>query len=83
MRHNRTTLQQLFHAKLGMSVFGYVREQRLQRARALLTEGVQGIDAVALRVGYRHGSNLSRAFKQRFGLAPSQLPPVGKKLPSG
>ena len=80
---NRTTLQQLFHAKLGMSVFGYVREQRLQRARALLTEGVQGIDAVALRVGYRHGSNLSRAFKQRFGLAPSQLPPVGKKLPSG
>ncbi len=80
---NRTTLQQLFHAKLGMSVFGYVREQRLQRARALLTEGVQGIDAVALRVGYCHGSNLSRAFKQRFGLAPSQLPPVGKKLPSG
>ncbi len=75
---NRTSLQQLFQAKLGMSVFAYLREQRLQRARALLAEGGHGIDAVATLVGYRHGHNFSRAFKQRFGVAPSQLPDTGK-----
>ena len=78
---NRTTLQHLFQAKLGMSVFGYLREQRLQRARRLLAAGGHGIDEVATRVGYRHGHNLTRAFKQRFGLTPSQLLHLGIQMP--
>lgn len=79
---NRTTLQHLFQAKLGMSVFGYLREQRLQRALRLLAAGGYGIDEVATRVGYRHGHNFTRAFKQRFGLTPSQLLHLGIQTPS-
>ncbi len=78
---NRTTLQHLFQAKLGMSVFGYLREQRLQRALRLLAAGGHGIDEVATRVGYRHGHNFTRAFKQRFGLTPSQLLHLGIQTP--
>ena len=70
---NRTTLQQIFQAELGMSVFGYLREQRLQRARTLLVEGEHGIEVIARIVGYDHGHNFTRAFKQRFGIVPSQF----------
>ena len=78
---NRTSLQHLFRATLGMSVYGYLREQRLQLARALLAEGGHSIDSVAALVGYSQGHNFTRAFKQRFGLVPSQLPHLGDKLP--
>ena len=36
---NRTSLQRLFQAHLGVSVMSYLREQRLQRARLLLSLG--------------------------------------------
>ena len=78
---NRTSLQHFFRATLGMSVYGYLREQRLQLARALLAEGGHSIDRVAALVGYSQGHNFTRAFKQRFGLVPSQLPHPGEKLP--
>lgn len=69
---NRTSLQRLFQTQLGLSVFGYLREQRLQRALVLLREG-WGVDAVAREVGYGSGYSLSRAFKQRFGIPPGAL----------
>lgn len=72
-RTNRTSLQRLFQEHLGLSVFGYLREQRLQRALALLREGRHSVDSAARLVGYASGPALSRAFKQRFGIAPSRL----------
>lgn len=70
---NRTSLQQLFRSHLGMSVFGYVREQRLLRARCLLEQRHGTLDTVAEAVGYRNGRDLARAFKQRFGVTPGTL----------
>lgn len=70
---NRTSLQRLFREHLGLSVFAYLREQRLQRALILLREGRQSVDFAANAVGYSSGPALSRAFKQRFGIAPSRL----------
>ena len=71
---NRTYLQGLFKAHLGLSIVAYLREQRLQRARQLLEEGEVGIELIAHQVGYRNGRDLSRAFKLRFGVSPSDLP---------
>lgn len=68
---NRTTLQQLFQTHLGLSIFAYLREQRLQRARHLIDDGADRVDLIASQVGYANGRDLSRAFKQRFGLTPS------------
>lgn len=70
---NRTYLQGLFQAQLGMSIFSYLREQRLQQARSLLEQGQDSVELVAHLVGYRNGRDLARAFKQRFGIAPSAL----------
>lgn len=69
---NRTRLGQLFQTHLGMSVFGYLREQRLLHARTLLEQGRHTVEAVALAVGYSSGRDLARAFKRRFGVAPTR-----------
>ena len=71
---NRTYLQGLFKAHLGLSIVAYLREQRLQRARQLLEQGEVGIARIAHQVGYRNGRDLSRAFKLRFGVSPRDLP---------
>jgi DNA-binding response OmpR family regulator len=70
---NRTSLQRLFKSYFQLTVFGYLREQRLQRARLLLGQGRQTIEDVAEAVGYQNGRDLARAFKQRFGVTPGTL----------
>jgi AraC-like DNA-binding protein/ActR/RegA family two-component response regulator len=70
---NQPRLSRNFKALLGTSVFGYLREQRLQRARKLLTGSKMPIKAVALEIGYRNTSDLTRSVKERFGMPPSEL----------
>ncbi len=68
---NRTTLGRLFRQHLGMSVFDYLREQRLQQGRRLLaTTGAPVVD-IAEQIGYRYARDFSAAFKQRFGVTPA------------
>lgn len=62
-----------FRALFGTSVFGFLRELRLQRARELLTTTTLPIKTIALEVGYRDPRDLGRGIKQRFGMTPSEL----------
>lgn len=66
-------LSERFRAAFGTTVFGYLREVRLQRARTLLVESSLPIKAVALEIGYRNTADLSRAIKARFGMTPTEL----------
>lgn len=66
------TLQRLFHAAYGASVFHYIRERRLEQARlALETEGLP-IAQAAYIAGYTSAANFSTAFKRRYGFTPKQ-----------
>ena len=69
---NRTTLQELFKKNLGLCVFDYLREKRLQRAMALFQIGECSIEKIAPTLGYSSGRSLVRAFKQKYGITPSQ-----------
>lgn len=69
---NRQTLNQQFQNQLGLSVHTYRRQQRLRRAKKLLTEAGLSIKSIATEVGYRHAADLSTVFKREFGLSPSQ-----------
>ena len=67
------TLQRLFRAALGITVFEYVRNQKLMRARdALEREGITIAEAAYL-AGYSSASNFATAFRRFFGLAPSNV----------
>lgn len=70
---NVRALKQGFKACFGVTVFGYVFEQRMQLARRLLeSEGVS-VALVAQQVGYGASSNFATAFRRRFGLPPSAM----------
>lgn len=66
-----SSLRSKFRALYGETVFGYLRNRRLDQARQLLEQGWQ-IQQAAHHVGYRHASNFATAFRQRFGHAPRE-----------
>lgn len=64
------TLQRMFHAAYGMTVFDYVRRARLQRARdAIEREGISIAQAAHI-AGYTTAANFATAFKRLYGLTP-------------
>lgn len=62
-----------FRRAVGLTVSDYVREERLREARRLLTETALDIRSIAVKIGYSSGPNFATAFRERFGVAPSDL----------
>src|SRR5262245_20475368 len=62
-------LGHLFRKEMGMPVREWVTQRRLERAAALIREGMK-IDAVALTVGYRSKKNFYRQFRRRYATTP-------------
>lgn len=63
-------LLRVFRERLGMTVFAYIRQARLQRAKDLLAEGAVSIEDIALQVGFSGAANFATAFKAQEGLTP-------------
>ncbi|MBP0020474.1 MAG: helix-turn-helix transcriptional regulator [Cyanobacteria bacterium SBLK] len=59
-----------FRQVFGTTVFGYLRNQRMERARQLLLEKRMNVSEVAETVGYSSLSRFSMAFKHYFGITP-------------
>ena len=67
----------IFTAQRGENIASYVRRVRLERAGRKLRMGAVDITEVALAAGYDTHAAFSRAFKQQFGLSPSQFRQLG------
>jgi len=63
----------VFSAAFGESPTAYVRRLRLERAGHKLRMGAVDIGEVALFAGYETHTAFSKAFKQHFGLSPSEF----------
>lgn len=63
----------IFTAQLGENIASYVRRVRLERAGRKLRMGAVDITQVALAAGYDSHTAFSRAFKQQYGLSPSEF----------
>ncbi len=70
-------LHRIFIAQRGESIASYVRRMRLIRAGRKLRIGAVDITAVALAAGYDSHAAFSKAFKQQFGLSPSEFRALG------
>jgi AraC-like DNA-binding protein len=71
---NEFKLKAGFRTLFGASVFGYLRVQRMERARRLLlAQRELSVIEIAARVGYQNPSKFSAAFRKHFGLPPSAL----------
>ena len=70
---NEFKLKAGFRTLFGNSVFGYLRSERMDRARWLLTKRGLSVTEVAFQVGYANPSKFASAFRRHFGCPPSAL----------
>lgn len=63
----------IFTTCVGENIASYVRRVRMERAGRKLRMGAVDITEVALAAGYDTHSAFSKAFKQHFGLSPSEF----------
>ena len=67
---NECTLKRGFRHLFGKTVFGYLRDHRMQLAQNLLRSPDVTIAEVAARVGYVSPEGFSTAFRRRFSVSP-------------
>ncbi len=65
-------LQAGFKKLLGMTVYAYVIDRRLEKARLLLEHGNVKVSDVAFHVGYNELGRFAEKFRKKFGVNPSE-----------
>ncbi len=66
-------LEQIFAENLGLTPAAHALGLRLATARRMITDTRHPLAEIALRCGFSSASSLSRAFRAKFGHAPSKL----------
>ncbi len=69
---NRNKLNTAFRELFGLSVFQWLRNERLALAQERMQNSNASLTDIAEALGYSSCSNFSHAFKQRFGISPTQ-----------
>ena len=64
-------LSEAFKKCVGVTIFEFLREERMKEARHLLANTSLDIQSIALEVGFTSGANFATAFRERFGMSPS------------
>jgi len=70
---NQTKLKEGFKSIFGDTVFGYLQEIRMSKAKSYLTDTSLSIQEISHLSGYQNVSNFSIAFKRIFGYPPTKL----------
>lgn len=66
-------LNEAFKNCVGITVFEYLREERMKEACTLLADTRLEVQAIGLELGFTSGANFATAFKERFGVSPTQF----------
>lgn len=70
---NTFKLKAGFKQVFGNSVFGYLKNYRLEQARDMIREGGKTITAVAYETGYSTLQHFSNEFRKKFGISPKGM----------
>ncbi len=62
-----------FKEMYGTTVYGYLREKRLEKALLLLQQGELNVNETSLAIGYSNPSYFSEAFRAKYGVNPGSL----------
>lgn len=65
-------LKEGFKQVYGDTVFGFLFEYKMERARQLLAEGSLNVNEVGLEIGYSAASHFIAAFKRKYGTTPKR-----------
>jgi AraC-like DNA-binding protein len=75
---SESILKRAFKDHFGVTVFEYGLECRMRHALELLRAGAVSICHVAARVGYQHQTSFTAAFRDHFGILPSEARTGGR-----
>ncbi|WP_027180091.1 helix-turn-helix domain-containing protein [Maridesulfovibrio bastinii] len=67
-----TRLNKIFKTIYGKTVFGLLRQKRLECSRKMLEDGRRSIAEIAYECGFSNPSHLSRTFVEYYGLQPKR-----------
>ncbi len=67
---SESSLKNYFYAMFGMSVSKYMKEERLKKASALLTETRLPISEIAVNCGFSNQGRFAKIFKEEYGSFP-------------
>ena len=70
---NECTLKKEFKNIFGTTVFGYIRDSKMEEAKNMLLNLNLPVKEVSDMVGYKNPQHFSTAFKRKFGVSPSVL----------
>lgn len=70
---NECTLKKEFKNVFGTTVFGYIRDTKMEQAKKMLQNQQLSINEVSDKIGYKNPQHFSTAFKRKFGVSPSRL----------
>ena len=69
---NATTLKSVFKSVYGDSLAAHMKEHRMEHAAKLLAETGLPVSEIARRVGYDSQSRFTEAFRDRYGVLPTE-----------
>ncbi len=70
---NEYNLKKHFKEIFGKTVFGYLHDFRMDEAKHQLCQEGSKIVEVAQRMGYKHATHFTAAFKKHFGFLPNKM----------
>jgi AraC-like DNA-binding protein len=66
-------LQRKFKQQFNQTIYNYVRDRKLEKAKEYLKHQNASIGEAAYRAGYKHPPNFSKAFKLAFNITPGDF----------
>jgi AraC-like DNA-binding protein len=69
---NECYLKKGFKEMFGYSIFDYIQQERIKKAKLMLVQQNVSINDIAIELGYSNTSNFTNAFKKNTGFAPSE-----------
>ena len=70
---NEFDLKRDFKIVFGNTVYGYLTQYRMEQAKAMLIEKNVTVAEISLKMGYKHATHFTSAFKKYFGYLPNKL----------
>ncbi|MCA5959558.1 AraC family transcriptional regulator [Blautia sp. RD014234] len=70
---SKSKLTYLFRTICGMTIYDFILNCRIERAKELLSDHGKKISEIAFLVGYEHPGSFSVAFHQKTGLTPNEF----------
>ncbi|MCC4264762.1 AraC family transcriptional regulator [Oceanimonas baumannii] len=70
---NDNKLKNLFKTVFNNTVYGYLKEKRMQAAHRLLSDTDMSVQQISEKVGLKHGGHFSKVFSEKYGVLPADI----------